>query len=1176
MAVLERPSWVLAPADPEAAALAGALGVPPLVAALLRRRGAGTPEAAQAFLRPRLDDLADPLVVPGLGEAVEVLARALRAGRRIGVHGDYDVDGISATAILVRGLRALGADPVPYLPHRVRDGYGLGTAAVERLAETGVQVVVAADCGITATEAASRARALGLEVVVLDHHVPGDARPSAVIAAPAPDAEAPPCAAGLAFLCVWALRRLLGLAPARPDDLAALAALGTVADVVPLLGDNRRLAAAGLAQMRAEPPVGLRALIDDAGIDGPLDAWHIGWVLGPRLNAPGRLGDPQPSLRLLLTDDPAEARDLARQLGEANRERQAVLEQVLADAAAQAEADPAAPALVVAGRGWHPGVVGLVAGRLVEQYRRPAVAIALEGDLGRGSARSVGGFHLVEALETCRAHLRGFGGHALAAGLSIAADGIDAFRRAFCEVAAFRLAAPAPGRVEVDAEVRLEDLGTPLAAELERLAPFGAGNPHPVLAVRGVRAVARRLLGDGAHLRLGVTDGRVFVEAIGFAMAAWGELLAFVDAPVDLAFVLERDRLEPHRVRMRLRALDVPGVDLDAILADTRLLVDRLFRRAADYLDDARYGRVEDAAALYTKVVGVTFDARQAVIAQAREGDPLRLRREPANPHDPHAVQVTTEDGRAVGYLNAQLAARLAPAIDGGVRYRATVARVTGGGDRTLGLNLYLERVEDGPEASGAEARRRAWAGLQVRDALERLPVYLTGGRPLRPALAEALQAAAGGRPAVLSIAAGRGRAAAIAAGAAVAAARGARALVVAPLSRQVLHRAAQLGARLGPLGLRIVPVHGLAGVGDRERAAAALRAGLADVVVASVEALRAGGLPEAFLGRAGLAVLDGLSTVDLQALPEALAARPALIVTAASEAAAWARAVRGSLVVHDYGPRPLLRIVDRRDAADRDAAVEEVLSGGEKSVVHTVGREACVRLAVRLRERFEGQGRRVGYLHGGLPERLRQTVAGAFRDGRLDVLVATPALDEEALPGDVRQAVIARLPWNREQLLAACGSAGMDHRPAAVAMVFGGEDAGAGRRLDEEAPGRDLLAGIYRALRDRHGTGAFPWPDEATWAHLAASVPGISRAAVDAACAIFEEVGLASRESAAEATGSGPAGWLVQLLPFEGRKDLTASLRYREGLRERSAWQALAAWARAAGPQDVLRAVLA
>src|SRR5579864_2970679 len=521
MPVLDRPAWIVAPADADTTEFAGALGISPLLAGLLRRRGLTTVEAARAFLAPSLDDLNDPFAIPGMREAVALVAGTLRGGCPIAVHGDYDVDGITATAIVVRALRGLGASPRWRLPHRIRDGYGLGVPAVEDLAAAGARLLIAADCGITACEAVARARALGMDVVVLDHHEAGPERPAAIVVEPG--------------------AREVGDAPAPPADLVGFAALGTVADVVPLTGDNRRLVAAGLAQLRADPPPGVRALLEEASIAGRIDAWHIGWQIAPRLNAPGRLGDPAPSLDLLLTDDPQEARALAQMLDAANRERQLILDQALTEAMAQVEAASTSAVavpmgLVVAREGWHPGVVGLVAGRLADAYGRPAIAISLSTTapgVGRGSARSVSGFDLVRALGECGEFLTGYGGHAMAAGLSIAEEAIPEFRACFAERAETALAGRPPERMRVDAEVALADLTPALVADLERLAPFGPGNPSPLLSVRGVRPVARRLVGDGAHLGMGVTDGTTFADAIGFSMGGWLDVLTLTGASVD-------------------------------------------------------------------------------------------------------------------------------------------------------------------------------------------------------------------------------------------------------------------------------------------------------------------------------------------------------------------------------------------------------------------------------------------------------------------------------------------------------------------------------------------------------------------------------------------------------------------------------------------------------------------
>lgn len=1165
---MSTPGWTVEPEDPGAAPFALALGLHPLTAALLRRRGLASEEAVHRFLHPTLDDLSDPGELPGMDEAVASVARALEAGRRIAIHGDYDVDGISATAILLRGLRALGADPLWYLPHRFHDGYGLGVRAVETLAARGADLLITADCGITAVDSVGRARALGCDVVILDHHVPSDERPAAVVVEPSrdPGAPAPPSAAGLAFAFMLALRRRLGARPAIQAGLASLAALGTIADVVPLLDDNRRLAAAGLAEMRVAPLAGIRALAAVAGIEAPIDARTVGWQLGPRLNAPGRLGDPAPSLELLITDDEQAARALAERLDAANRERQSILARVLGEALVQAEEDAQAPALVVAGEGWHPGVVGLVAGRLVEQYRRPVVAIGVEGEAGRGSARSVEAFDLVGALGACGEHLLAFGGHAMAAGLSIAREAVPEFRRAFQELAregaAERSASP---RLCVDAEVRLDDITPRLIDELERLGPFGAANPEPMLAARGVHAVNRRVVGDGQHLRMDVTDGTTVVEAIGFTLAPAGELLLFTEAPLDLAFVPERDRLDRERIRLRVQALEIPGMDPESVLADTGALLDRLFRRAADYLDETPHREVEDAPTLYTKVVGVTFDGRQDAVAALHPGDRLRLVREPANAHDPHAVRVVGPDGRDLGYLRAQLAGRLSPSIDVGARYHATVMAVTGGGDRTLGVNVFLERddagslaVDGAPGRAGGNARPRS----SLRAAGDRLPIEWNDGRPWPAATAAAFRAMAGGRSVVLGLPPGCGWAGALAGAAALNLRDGACVLLVAPLRRQVYHRTDQVRSRLARLGVRVLPVHGLQGLRERERVVAALRAGEVDVLVASAEVVAEDWV---------MMHADRISAVLVDAgfgpcrIPH-LADRPVCVVAAPAAASVLERLCPGAEVVCDAAPRTGLRVVDRRGAPDKDAALEEVIARDEKIVVYAAGRDECVQLAQHLRAPGDARTRRVGYLHGGLPARVRQIVAQAFREGRLDVLVATAALDEETLPPDVRDVLIASLPSDRARFVEEFGGAGFGARPVTVIPLFGADEMAARRRaLAGRAPDRQVLAAIYRELRRWRGDAAWVWPDDATWAHLSGAMPDLPRSAVDGAMAIFEEAGLATREVVLGRSE-------VQLLPAL-KRDLGTSLRYREGRRERDAFEEFAQWALRASGFELLQA---
>ena len=564
------PRWVIQqPPDPERTrALAATLRVPEALAALLVQRGMHDPAVARAFVRPELEQLSDPLLWTDMDRAVAAIAGAVRAGETILVHGDYDVDGQCAAALLTRVLRAAGGRAVPFVPHRLRDGYDFGPAGLAAAAAAGARLIVTCDCGITAVDAVGRARDAGREVVVTDHHLPGDVLPPATAVVdpkrrdcPSPDKHL--CGAGVAFKLAQALCRELGLSPNLPLHLLDYVALATVADVVPLAGENRILVRHGLRLLARTRWTGLRALVDAAGLAGkPLRAGHVGYILGPRLNAVGRIGDAMDGLRLLVSDDPAEATHLARQLEELNTRRQAIDQRILAQAIDLADATlrPDDRALVLAADDWHPGVIGIVASRLVERYGRPTFLVGWEGDTGRGSGRSVSGFDLHDALHAVADHLERYGGHAMAAGLTIRRERFEAFRVAFLGVAGeFLRPEDLAPRQRVDLEVSLDAVSDELERMVRHFEPCGAGNPAPVFGVRGARALGARRVGTN-HLKFTLTDDSGAVPAIGFR---WADLVPseWLVQPVDVAFKLERDEWQGRAVvQARLAAiLPSPG-----------------------------------------------------------------------------------------------------------------------------------------------------------------------------------------------------------------------------------------------------------------------------------------------------------------------------------------------------------------------------------------------------------------------------------------------------------------------------------------------------------------------------------------------------------------------------------------------------------------------------------------
>lgn len=554
---------VVAPAPPatEVDALASALGVPRALAALLVQRGFGDAAAARAFLRPPLDGLSDPLALAGMADAVATIARAVQAGQTILVHGDYDVDGQSATALLTRALRAGGANVVPFVPHRIRDGYDFGPAGLAAAEAAGASLILTCDCGITAVETVRRARELGFDVVVTDHHLPTDTLPpaNAVVDPQRSDDTSglsQLCGTGIAFKLVQALVPAIGLPANLPFHLLDLVALATVADVVPLTGENRTLVRHGLKVLQQSRWPGLRALIQSSGLGkGEVRAGHLGFILGPRLNAAGRVGDAMDGLRLLLADDEREAVPLAAKLEQQNAERQALDQRMLDDALAQVgEGGALASGLVIAGDGWHPGVVGIVASRVVERFGRPAFLIAFDGDVGRGSGRSISAFDLHSALVACGDLLEKFGGHRMAAGLTIHRSRLAEFRDRFAALAGERLAPEALGPEQrIDVELPLAEATAELEKLCRHLEPCGMGNPGPVFGVRGVRLVRRARVG-GAHLK-GVLEGQGgALEAIGFGLA--DRLAGLGDGPVDAAFRLDENEYQgQRRVQARLLAV---------------------------------------------------------------------------------------------------------------------------------------------------------------------------------------------------------------------------------------------------------------------------------------------------------------------------------------------------------------------------------------------------------------------------------------------------------------------------------------------------------------------------------------------------------------------------------------------------------------------------------------------
>jgi single-stranded-DNA-specific exonuclease len=564
-----RARWLL-PEAPDAAAvraLCDELLLPEPICRLLAARGHAPAQIAKRFLRPRLDQLLAPGQLMDLDRAVERLVRALRGGETILVHGDYDVDGMSSTALLTRALRALGGTVVPFIPRRLLDGYDLTDAGVRAARAAGATLVVTCDCGTSAVAPVTTLQGESIDVIITDHHLPGGELPPAyAVVNPkrpgCPSEDKDLAAVGIAFKLALGVTRAMGGNENVVYGMMDLVALATIADIAPLRGENRVFARYGLKMLAETQNVGLRALIRAAGLDNkPLTAGRVGYILAPRLNAVGRLGHALRGVELLLSTSEHEANGIARELEELNAKRQEIDRQVLEEArrrVLQLDLDETF-GIVIAADGWHPGVIGIVASRIVEEFGRPTILIGLDGDHGKGSGRSISRFDLHSGIGKCAHLLERFGGHRSAAGVTIARDQVETFARCFNEAARGALAREdLVPELRVDMEVALADLTPGFEALLRHLEPCGMGNPSPTLMTRGVRLAAPpRSVGQGGlKLRIDTETGDP-LEAIGWSL---GHRIGEIDMqrPLDIVYRLERDEYQGvSRLQAKLSDLRV-------------------------------------------------------------------------------------------------------------------------------------------------------------------------------------------------------------------------------------------------------------------------------------------------------------------------------------------------------------------------------------------------------------------------------------------------------------------------------------------------------------------------------------------------------------------------------------------------------------------------------------------
>ncbi|MBM4065501.1 MAG: single-stranded-DNA-specific exonuclease RecJ [Planctomycetes bacterium] len=551
--------WIFSPPNKSLQSeIASKLKISHLLAQVLINRGIIDITSARNFLQPQIAALGDPSLLPDIEKASVRINEAVRKKEKIVIYGDYDVDGLSATALMYRCLKLIGAQVSYYIPERLEEGYGLNADAIKKLKEGGADVILTVDCGINACREADVARSFGIDLIITDHHQPSQEIPNA-FAVVNPKLKTSPCAfkhfsgVGIAFKLAWAIGQhfspLKKVSAEFKDFLlnaVGLVALGTIADVVPLLGENRILTKYGLSALQYTEIPGLRALLDIADLsDTNLDAFHVGYRLGPRLNAPGRVGNAGIVVEMLTTTCSERAVEIANFLDRENKRRQDIQVDIMVSARKKVLNEinlDETTAIVLADQAWHPGIIGIIASKIVEEFNRPTVMIAIAEDIGHGSARSIPSFHILEALEYCKGKLLSVGGHAQAAGLKIHPDNIDEFRLMLNSTTAQRLSkTDLVPILNIDAEVTLSMLSKALVAELARLSPYGEGNPLPLFAAMNVKVVGqpRRIGSKGQHLSFYVKQGDVAIRAVAFGMGEQFERLKQNGKTCSLAFAVK-------------------------------------------------------------------------------------------------------------------------------------------------------------------------------------------------------------------------------------------------------------------------------------------------------------------------------------------------------------------------------------------------------------------------------------------------------------------------------------------------------------------------------------------------------------------------------------------------------------------------------------------------------------
>ena len=1069
------------------------LDLPHFIAATLVSRGIDTPEKAELFLRPNLEvDWQDPYLIDGMDAAVDRIAQAIRAEEHILVYGDFDLDGVSATTLMTRGLRACGGRVTPFIPLRFEEGYGLSDASIERVATYNPQLVVTVDNGIAAKREVQLLLEHGIDVVITDHHEPADLVPVGVPVVDPKCSDNPSAilaGAGVALKVMQAVGSRFGK-PNLWRELIDLATLGTVADLMPMREQNRALVSEGLRMINENPRPCIAALLGESGFaDKPVTSSNLSFTLVPRLNAAGRMGNAQLALDLLLSDDFADSAHLASELEDTNTRRRTIEAELAEVASEQAErVFKGQRALVVAGEGWHEGVKGIVASRLANRYGVPTLLFTIEGDEAHGSGRSVGQVNLFQAVTSCQDILVRFGGHHAAVGVTLKADKIPEFTERLC---AYMDALPPEDfipRIDVDASVDLSELTLANVEKLDLLAPFGQENSSPHFLAHGVMMAGGRAVGaDKNHLSCTLTDGMHSLNCIMFHCS-------------DVAALLNC------------------GCALDAVF---ELQID-------------------------------TWKGRRSVKAVVSSLKPV----------SPCAALEACLEDKDKNFVTGLIAAGMA------------------------------ERdMRDVPEWESPESDRLMWeeraqsnpAGFRQ----DLIQAFLGEGN-LHAAQQQALDLLDAGHSVFTVMGTGRGKSLIFYIHAAeLALAKQKASLFVYPLRALVADQAFHLERTLGSFGLTIGTLTGATVAPERARVMQDLAAGKLDIVLTTPEYLDIHANELAQVSTIGFVVIDeahhvGTSKAGFRPsytrLGNAICrlGNPQVLALTATADDAIAEDIRHAFglddMVFDNTERSNLQVIDQRNSKKRERYLASLVAQGEKTLIYVNSRMETVALVRRLRKQEPHIASLIGFYNAGLSRAERERVETLFREGGLQVLVATSAFGEGVdIPG-VRHVVLYHLPFSEVEFNQMSGRAGRDGNEAQIHLLFGKADVHLNTALLHGiAPDHDEMAQIYRGLRalQQASQQSFFELDAEDVARRATRLFGttVTHEQVTLGVSVFEELGLVEtktedrKQDSQDSSASSSAKRFIYVVDYKGKVELSDSVQYREGLDEFDSFMTFKDW---------------